>query len=90
MPVTCFGLFLLDSRRLGCSTSSVSLGPSPTTSCRYLEPDEMVPLAATLFNEDPRRLADQVWDGEDDGPTVGVILRSTRGQRLVAVGMEAC
>lgn len=56
----------------------------------YLEPDEAVPLAAALFNEDFRRHAAQAWDGGDEGPTVGVILRSRRGQRLVPVGMEVC
>lgn len=47
----------------------------------YLGPDEVVPLAAALFNEDFRRHAAQAWDGGDEGPTVGVILRSRRGQR---------
>lgn len=53
----------------------------------YLEPDEVVPLAAALFNEDFRRHAAQAWDGGDEGPTVGVILRSRRGQRLDAGDM---
>lgn len=54
----------------------------------YLGPDEVVPLAVALYHDEFRRLVAQSWDGEEDGPTVGIILRSRRGRRVVPVAMD--
>jgi threonine dehydratase len=48
----------------------------------HLEPDEVVPLAVALYNADFRRLAVQVCR-DINGPTVGIILRSRRADRVV-------
>jgi hypothetical protein len=47
----------------------------------YLEPEEVVPLAVALYNEDFRQFVARVWE-EEDGPTVGVILRSRRSSLI--------
>ena len=56
----------------------------------HLDPDEVVPLAVALYNRDLQRLVRQLWDEGDHEPTIGVILRSRRGEHLVPVAMEAC
>jgi threonine dehydratase len=64
----------------------------------YLDPDEVVPLAVALYNEDFRRLVAQAWrqeenedaGGKEDGPTVGIILRSRRADRLVPFAINTC
>ena len=43
-----------------------------------------------LYNPDLQRLVAQLWDEGDHEPTVGVMLRSRRVERLVPVAMEAC
>lgn len=55
-----------------------------------LDSDEVVPLAVALCHEEFGRLVARAWDGGDEGPTVGIILRSRRGQRMVSVATEGC
>jgi threonine dehydratase len=55
-----------------------------------LDPDEVVPLAVALCHEEFGRLVARTWNGEDEGPTVGIILRSRKGRRVVSVAMEGC
>jgi threonine dehydratase len=57
----------------------------------FLEPEEVVPLAVALYNEEFRRLVAQASQacGEDE-PTIGIILRSRRAKRLVPVAPKNC
>jgi hypothetical protein len=55
----------------------------------HLDPDEVVPLAVALYNQDLQRLVSQLWDEGDHEPTVGVMLRSRRGEHLVTVAKNA-